>query len=239
MPFIPFSPAHLAGLGFTVVLLVVILAWRKRIRAASHHQRTVRYVLAGILIGCELSLYAWYTLTDNWGLHSLPIQLCSLTLWLSVIVLFTRHRRLYEITFFLGTLGAIQAILTPNLDVSFPHFRYFHFFLAHAVIIGVSLYLTAVERYRPRPSSMGVAYVALHLLAIPAVVVNGLTGSNFMFLARKPDTPSLLDLLAPWPWYLLQLELIVIALIAWLYLVVRIVDRIAKLRFRKQRRNTI
>lgn len=236
MPFIPYSSAHVAGLIFTLVLLILMIAGRKKIRTATSYQRAVRYSLAGILIGCELSLYTWYTLTDNWGLHSLPIQLCSLMLWLSVIVLFTRHRRLYEVTFFLGTLGAIQAILTPNLDVSFPHFRYFHFFLAHAVIIGASLYMTAVERYRPRPSSMGVAYLALHMLAVPAAVTNWLTGSNFMFLARKPDTPSLLDLLAPWPWYLLQLELIVIALIAWLYLVVKVMDRIAKLRFRRKRR---
>ncbi len=51
-----------------------------------------------------------------------------------------------------------------------------------------------------------------------------------MFLARKPSTPSLLDLLAPWPWYLLQLELVALALCFLMLGVVRLIDRLLQIR---------
>ncbi len=51
-----------------------------------------------------------------------------------------------------------------------------------------------------------------YALPFPLCTMTLWTGENFMFLARKPDTPSMLDLLAPWPWYILQLEWIALAL---------------------------
>jgi uncharacterized membrane protein YwaF len=43
--------------------------------------------------------------------------------------------------------------------------------------------------------------------------------SNYMFISYKPtDFSSVLDLLAPWPWYILELEVIGIAFFALLYL---------------------
>jgi uncharacterized membrane protein YwaF len=32
-------------------------------------------------------------------------------------------------------------------------------------------------------------------------LVNHLTGGNYMFIARRPAFPSLIDYLGPWPWY--------------------------------------
>jgi len=149
-------------------------------------------------------------------------------MWLSIALLLNRNHKLYEITFFLGILGAVQALITPNLDVTFPAFRYFHFFIAHGAIIAASVFLTVIEGYRPRAVSVLRALGWLHVLAIPAAITNGLTGSNFMFLARKPETASLLDLLAPWPWYLLQLELVALFLCLVLLLIVKAVDLIVK-----------
>ena len=224
MEFVPLSAAHFAGVLFSVLLSAGIILFRKTLRREPF-RTTVRHGLAALLVASELSLYGWYQLSDNWGIHALPFQLCTMTLWISAAMLIMQHKVLYEIAFFLGILGAMQALLTPNLSQTFPHFRYFHFFVAHAAIIAASVYMTAVEGFRPRFASVAKAYVGLHILAVPAAVVNSLTGSNFMFLARKPSTPSLLDLLAPWPWYLLQLEVVVIVLLLLLYGVILLIDK--------------
>jgi uncharacterized membrane protein YwaF len=59
-------------------------------------------------------------------------------------------------------------------------------------------------------------------------VINTLIGSNYMFINRKPDTPSLIDLLPPWPYYLIYLELIGFVVFLLLYLPFIIKDRRAK-----------
>lgn len=222
MVFEPFSVAHFLGMAMAAALVIAIVAFRKRLRATTSN-RNARYALVAVLVSCELSLQVWYGITDNWGLYSLPFQLCSIMMWLSALLLLTRNHKLYEITFFLGIMGALQALLTPNLDVTFPQFRYFHFFIAHSAIVGASVFLTVIEGYRPTVASVFRAIGWLHVLAIPAAITNSLAGTNFMFLARKPDTASMLDLLAPWPWYLLQLELVALILCFGLLGIVRLI----------------
>src|SRR5690606_7291799 len=203
--FEPFADAHWAALIGLMIAVCAVLLFRSRLRD-SRVNRRVRIIIALVLGASELSLHVWYALTDGWGIDTLPFQLCSIMVWLSAAALLTRVHKLYDAVFFLGLLGALQAMLTPNLDYGFPHFRYFHFFIAHIAIISASLFLLLVERYRPTFGSVMRALLWLHVLAIPAAITNMAAGTNFMFLARKPSTPSLLDLLAPWPWYLLQLE---------------------------------
>jgi hypothetical integral membrane protein (TIGR02206 family) len=229
MAFEPFSIAHDMGLAMAAAFVIVIIVFRKRLREPAVN-RIARYGLAALLVSCELSLQVWYAVTDNWGWYSLPFQLCSIMMWLSAALLLTRNRRLYEITFFLGIMGALQALLTPNLDATFPEFRYFHFFISHSAIVGASIFLTVVGGYRPKVSSVFRAIGWLHVIAIPAAIANTMTGSNFMFLARKPDTASMLDLLAPWPWYLLQLELVALILCFSLLGIVRAIDWLLQVR---------
>lgn len=55
-------------------------------------------------------------------------------------------------------------------------------------------------------------------------VVNLLIGSNYLFIAHKPPTASLLDLLPEWPWYILWIEVIGVATGLILYLPFAIQD---------------
>ncbi|WP_042159748.1 TIGR02206 family membrane protein [Paenibacillus gorillae] len=208
----------------TLVVAAAIILLRQPLRKPGTN-KAVRCTLAALLVACELSFQSWYVLGGTWGVHALPFQLCSMMVLFSAVLLISRNAKLGDVVFFLGILGALQALLTPNLDYNFPHFRYFHFYAAHIGIIAACLFWAAVERYRPSLKSAVRAYVWLHLLAVPAAITNTATGTtNFMFLARKPDTASLLDLLGPWPWYLLQLELVVIALILILLGLMKIME---------------
>lgn len=203
-----------------------IFGYRRRLRSAAKADAFARIFLAVTLIGSEAALYGWYALSHNWGVYSLPFQLCSLMVWMSAALLLTKKRQLYDITFFLGILGALQALLTPDLDASYREFRYFHFFLAHGAIIAASVYMTVVTGWRPTAKSAFKAIGWLHVLAVPAAITNAIAGTNFMFLARKPSAGSLLDLLAPWPWYLLQLEVVALVMCFALLGLVRAIDAI-------------
>lgn len=212
-----FSISHIAALAAMLSAMAAIAVWRGKLREEKAG-RAFRIGLALVLIACEASLQVSYIVQGEWGVSSLPFQLCSITLLLSAVMLLFDSKPLYPVVAFLGVLGALQAMITPNLAEPFPEFRYFHFFIAHIGILMAAAYLVAVHRYRPTLKSAFGALLWLHVLAMPAAIANIASGTtNFMFLARKPATASLLDALAPWPWYLLQLELVAAAMCLLLY----------------------
>ena len=58
----------------------------------------------------------------------------------------------------------------------------------------------------------------MNLYLLVVFFINQAIGSNYMFVAHKPETASLLDVLPDWPWYILWLEAIGLATCLILYL---------------------
>lgn len=213
-----FSPGHLVALAVAALAVVAILAGRKRWHTHPRLGRAAR-ALAAVLLACEAVLQLWYIATGEWGAaYSLPLQLCSATLLLSAVMLWTASYRLFECLYFAGIGGALQALLTPNLDYAFPHLIYFHFFIAHIGIVAASLLMIAGYGYRPTLGSIGRTMLYLNAYALLVFIINRLLGSNYMFLARKPSTASMLDYLGEWPWYILTMELAALAIFLLLFI---------------------
>jgi hypothetical integral membrane protein (TIGR02206 family) len=167
----------------------------------------------------EAAFQLWYVLTNNWSAAEvLPLQLCSVSLLAAILMLLARSYRIYEITYFWGVGGAGQAMLTPELFYPFPHFRFFHFFVAHMAIILACLHMTWVEQYKPSVRSLWKAFGMLNVLLVIALIVNHITGGNYLFVSYKPSNPSLLDYLGPFPWYIVSLEAVALLLFYVLYL---------------------
>ncbi|HEY4391042.1 MAG TPA: TIGR02206 family membrane protein [Paenibacillus sp.] len=228
--FVLLSLPHL--LALVAVLLLILGLYYARITIRNHPwlRRTVRYGLAMLLLLSEASLNIWYLQQNLWDVrYTLPLELCSLTLLLSIIMLLTGSRWLYPFLFFAGIAGALQALLTPNLLYGFPHFRYFQFFISHAAIILASLYMTWIENYRLGWRSIVWAILMLNISVAAIWGVDHAIGANYMFLAHKPHTASLLDLLGPYPYYLLVEEGIALLMFIILYVVFFLLpDKIAQ-----------
>lgn len=212
-----FDAAHIAALLLTLALSLFFIACRRRFTPSQ--QRAIRMTMAALLLVNEIGYHLWRILTHRWFLETmLPLQLCSALVWASAAMLLTRSYRLYEFTYFLGIGGATQALLTPDAGIyGFPHYRWFQTFLSHILIVSSAVYMTAVERYRPTWASFKRVVICFNLYVAFVGIVNALLGSNYLYIARKPDIPTLIDTLAPWPWYVLELEVIGLAVLFLLY----------------------
>ncbi len=217
-PFRLLSPSHLIALSVVVLVNLSIISLRRNVSPQA--RRAFRYGLAALLILNEMALHLWIWTTGNWTVQTmLPLHLCGLFVYISAIMLVTKSYTLYEFAYFLGIGGATQALLTPGLGIyGFPHFRFFQIFVAHGSIVTAAIYMTAVEQYRPYWTSLLRAVVGANLYMLLVGLVNAWIGSNYMFIAQKPDTPSLLDVLGPWPWYILSAEAVGLAVGLLLYL---------------------
>jgi hypothetical integral membrane protein (TIGR02206 family) len=133
-------------------------------------------------------------------------------------MLVTKSYWLYEVVYFLGIAGATQALLTPDIGIyGYPHFRFFASFITHGCIVTTAIYMTVVEGFRPTWKSVRRVVIGLAIYAVVIFGVNLIIGSNYLFITRKPDVPTLLDMLGPWPWYILPLIGIALALFFVLY----------------------
>lgn len=209
--------AHLGALAFLVILNLYLIRFRY---ASDPAKGVLRGVLALVLLVNEIAWHYWNYVTGRWSVQTmLPLHLCSLLVWTGAFMLITKNYRIYEFMYFMGIGGAIQALATPDLGIfGFPHFRFFQTFLSHGLIITSAIYMTVVEGLRPTWKSMVRVFVWMNLYAGIVYFVNVYLGSNYLMINRKPDLPSLLDLLPDWPVYILYMELIGIATMLLLYL---------------------
>lgn len=223
-PFELFGGPHLVMLALVFLLNVVLIAYGKRI--PERWRPRLRYGLAIVLFINESLWHWWNAATGQWTLQTmLPLHLCSVLVWLSQVMLVTKNVTLYELVYFLGIGGAMQALLTPDAgQYGFPHFRFLQTMISHGAIVTAGVWMTAVEGLRPYPQSiLRVAKIGL-IYIILVGGANALIGSNYLYIARKPDTASLLDVMPAWPWYIPFLLLIAAVMFGLLYLPFAIKD---------------
>jgi hypothetical integral membrane protein (TIGR02206 family) len=188
--------------------------------------RVVRWALA---VGCLVSegtLLAWWAWAEDVPLrYLLPLHLCDLALLIAPVALLTANRFAYELLYFWGIGGAIQALLTPNITTGFPGFRCMFFFLAHGLLVASALYATVVMRLRPTGWSVLRVWLVTNAYGLLILPVNYALDTNYLFIMRKPPTPSLLDLMGPWPWYLVVLDVVALLVLSLCYLPFFVRDR--------------
>jgi hypothetical integral membrane protein (TIGR02206 family) len=217
-PFVLFDKAHLIALGILATIYLSLLYFRTVWDEAARAK--VRVGIAAFLFVSELAWHVWSYSTGTWTIQThLPLHLCSVFLWLSIIMLLTKNYAIFELAYFLGIGGAIQAVITPESGIyGLPHFRAIQTLAAHGGIVFAGLFMTWVEGFRPTWSSFKKVFIWTNIYMVFIFFINQSIGSNYLFLAHKPFTPTLIDLLAPWPWYILQLEVIALAVCLVLYL---------------------
>jgi hypothetical integral membrane protein (TIGR02206 family) len=155
----------------------------------------------------------------------LPLHLCDWATFTGLIALVTRRPLAFELTWFWAMAGTTQALVTPDLAVRPPELTWYTFYISHGGVVAAALLLTwgAGLRTRPHAAVRILAWSQLYLATV--LGLNALLGTNYGYLCAKPQNPSLLDHLGPWPWYLFSLESLALALFWLLDLPFRLTDR--------------
>ena len=230
-PFVLFGPAHLwaVALAFAVPL---VLAAAVRLSSNAKLADIVRWLFAGLLIATYI---LWYLLLAERGWlrlgNILPMHLCDWAAIAAIITLLRPNQYTYEVAYFWALAGTLQATLTPELAYDFPDLRFVVFFAFHGGVIASVLYMTLGLGMRPVPASIRRVVGWTFVYAVAAGIVDWAFDLNFGYLRAKPYEPSLLDAMAPWPWYIGELALLAALSILIYYAPFFIADR---LRGRKQ-----
>ncbi|UCG72422.1 MAG: TIGR02206 family membrane protein [Chromatiales bacterium] len=205
VPFVLFGTEHLLTIA-TILLAGVLLPLAIRRVGPGTVERRVAVTLAVALVAQELiKIWVRINIYGQPGIELLPLHLCGVSVFLVAYVLIWRSYAVFEVAYFWGLIGTVQAILTPDIPFGFPSLVFLTFFLGHGLVIVGVVYGIAVFGFRPTLRSVWkTIWVTLVYMAAVAPI-NFLLGTNYLYLRHKPKQASLLDYFGPWPWYILTL----------------------------------
>jgi len=223
--FQPYGLPHLAVIFLTIVLPFVLAAIVRRTKAP-----LVENIIIGVLSAVLVLNYVVYLIfirsrgTVTWQ-QMLPMQLCDWGMVVVLVAMLTGNQRWFEVAYFWGIGGTLQAVLTPNLRFGFPDWRFISFFTSHCgIIIGV-VFLMLTRRYRPYPMSIVRVFLWSELYFVVTLITDKLTGFNYGFLLHKPEAFSILSFLSDsWPLYLIEMHGVALLFFLGLYSPFALVD---------------
>ena len=199
--FITFGSAHLATLGLFAVGAVAVVVIGRSDRRASNAPRFCK-AFAVLIPVVTVPLQIAQLLPSEWNFDtSLPLQLCDFAWVVATIALWTRRRSAIALTYFWGLTLTTQGLATPDLGSGFPEPRFLMYWAMHLLIVWAALYLTFGLGLGPTWRDYRTSVLVTFVWAVSMFTFNVVTGANYGFLNRKPNDPSVLDLLGPWPWY--------------------------------------
>jgi len=223
--FAAYGPSHWAALGLFALGCAGLVLLGRAQRTGPDGGPTERargfgqaYALAIVYVMIGTQVHA--LLPGQWRIGgSLPLQLCDLAWPTAVGALWTLGRRWFALTYYWGLTLSVQGLLTPALNgADYPGIDYLGFFGMHLMIVWAAVYLTWGLGMRPDWRDYRFAVAATVVWAVATSVFNVIAGTNYGYLNRKPGTASVLDLLGPWPWYVLVEAVLILvgwALITW------------------------
>jgi hypothetical integral membrane protein (TIGR02206 family) len=213
-----YGPAHLVVIFLTIALPFALATLVRRTRSRLL-ERIIIGALSALLV---LNYIAYLSLirqirVPSWE-QMLPMQLCDWAMLVIIVAMWTGNRSWFEVAYFWGIGGTLQAVLTPNLAYGFPDFRFFSFFISHCgIIIGI-VFLMLTRKYRPYPFSIVKAFLWSELYFLVTMITDAITGYNYGFLLHKPEAFSILSFLSDSrPVYLLQFHLLALVFFSVLY----------------------
>jgi hypothetical integral membrane protein (TIGR02206 family) len=227
--FQPYGWPHLTVIFLTISLPFALAAIVHRAKS-TRLERAIIALLTGTLV---LNYVAYLIFVRSHGVvtwqQMLPLQLCDWGMVVVIVAMWTGNQRWFELAYFWGIGGTLQAVLTPNLRFGFPDWRFISFFTSHSgIIIGV-VFLMLTRRYRPYPMSIVRTFLWSEFYFVVTLIADELTGFNYGFLLHKPEAFSILSFLSDSrPLYLLQMHGVALLFFVVLYAPFALVDLVRK-----------
>ncbi len=206
--------AYWLSVGFAAALCAVLCVLARRRPGA--WTTWVRRGLAILLATVALTFVVTPIVDRSWTAQStLPVDLCDAAVGIAAVACWWPRAQLaVELTYFWGLAGTLQAVTTPDLDVSFPHLAFWEFVLGHLGIVVAAVFLVVGLGMVPRRGSVPRIFAITVAYAAVVGVIDALTGGNYMFLRAVPAHASLLSVLGPWPWYIASAAGVALVLLA-------------------------
>ena len=224
--FILFGPTHI----FTLVLIFTVsIGFSVYVRASYDEIKFSLFekTLAYLLIFNELlkPFYLNYFNPDvyNWT-NTIPLHACHISSYATGLFLLTRNQKFFDFAYFWGLGGGTMALLTPDIELTFPDIDFITLFSGHGILFFALIYIAlAIKQNITFNSYKNAIIFSLYILPIVYVIniiVGGEPGfeANLWYLMKAPAGDSLMNFFPNPPLHVIPLFPIVMFVFYLLYL---------------------
>jgi hypothetical integral membrane protein (TIGR02206 family) len=196
-----FSLEHVLTVVITVAAIAALVA-AARLRPGPWTVPAAR-ILALVILVNEASWWVWNWAHGTFSLsYSLPLHLCDVAAFISVLALWLRTPLLVELTYFWGIAGTANGIIEPDVSEHFPAFQFLQYFIQHGAIPAAALFLVVGLKIYPRSWAVVQVFGLTVALVVFDAFANLLTDGNYFYLRQPPGGSNLLELFGAWPRYI-------------------------------------
>ncbi|HEU4940530.1 MAG TPA: TIGR02206 family membrane protein [Candidatus Eisenbacteria bacterium] len=211
-PFVRYGLEHWIALAVIAAIAVGLVRLLRREPRSEAVERVVRLGLAAFLtVGLLIALIDALPLRGLDWIDILPLHFCDFAVLVAIVALATKRQAVSELLYFWGLSGTVIAMLMPDVDRGFPDTRCASFFALHGVVAISAAVVAFGVGVRPKPGANWRVFWFTNAYAAMIAVIDWTAGENFLYLRAKPSQPSILDVMGPWPWYVLAADAL-----AWL-----------------------
>jgi hypothetical integral membrane protein (TIGR02206 family) len=225
------STEHYWWLMYAVLGALFWIQWGRRATTEAAKRKIGLYMS---LVGVVVWLYASCVmlLIGKAPLQSLlPFHLCYFLNLLFPVLIWKGPLRYFDWIYSIVMAGCLQALFTPDLDQTAPHYYNLRYWFVHAGLIHSMLYVLVVLGFRPTFLGIFKCILAINLYGLLILPINYLVNTNFLYM-KEPAKGSLMDALGPWPYYLLHIEWLMVVFFTVVYLPFAVAPAIRRLKER-------
>ena len=157
----------------------------------------------------------------------LPLHLCGFSVYLGAYTLYKKHQLGFELCYFWGIGGALQAILTPDTTGYTNAYHIFAHQVSHGIIVLNVLWMIIVLKMRFRKFALLRTIAITNILLLPIAAINYILGppANYFYICEKPISSNPF-IMGEWPFYLFYLEIFAILILGLINLPMILLNKI-------------
>ena len=178
--FSPFGALHLCWLfAFVLLSVVVCIIYR---RADEKKRKTIRIVIAALLIADELVKIVGLASFGNYTAGYLPFHLCSINIFVIMAHAFHPTKTLSNFLYTVCIPASLAALLFPTwTELPLLNFMHIHSFTVHILLAIYPLMITFAGEVSPKLKDLPKTLLLLWNFVGVALFANLIFDTNFMF----------------------------------------------------------
>ena len=226
--FILFGITHLLTLGI-IFMISFGFSLLMRDKYSLESFTSFEKILGFSLIANELlkPLYL-IALGDYKWTNTIPLHACHISSYTAGLFLLTREKRFFDFAYFWGIGGGTMALLTPDVEFTFPDLNFIVLFFGHGLLFFSLIYIVIVIKQKVTFDSL-INALKYSLILLPIMYginefINEVIGTeikyqaNLWYLTSAPKGASLMSLFPAPPWHVFPVFPLVAVIFYILYL---------------------